>query len=116
MHTSVKRKIVQWRLEQEAGKRGLRMVPAGSDLRIQISLDHLRITGIVEDKLVQRLVELASLVQLDGRNNQSFLKNLRRVQGHAAGSHAAHIMDVSVNLNEGNQLMIPEGWGHTPDS
>ena len=52
---------------------------------------------------------------LDGRNDQSLLKNLRRVQTHAAGFHAAHIVDVSVDLNESNQLIVPEGRGGDAD-
>mmetsp|Transcript_33478 Transcript_33478/g.87040 ORF Transcript_33478/g.87040 Transcript_33478/m.87040 type:complete len:315 (-) Transcript_33478:1957-2901(-) len=62
---------------------------------LEITAVPVRLSHVVENKLLKALVEHALTVQLDGRNGQTLLKNFSRIVRHTAGNHTAYIRHVA---------------------
>ena len=89
--------------------------PAARDDRHEIAQVHLRRAGVVHDDVEGGAVELASLVDLDWRDPESFAVDRGRGGRHAARDRAADVHHVAEHRAEADELpLVEDGQEHHP--
>ena len=80
----------------------------GADLGIQIAAEMFRQARVALDDAERRLVHLAALVELDGRDHQTLGPHVLGMHGQAPGHRPADIVVVAEDLGETDQPAVME--------
>ena len=75
-------------------------------LSVEIADRHIRHSNVCSNHVEKRIIRLASVEDLQARQLQTLLVDLRRVGRHAPGISTAHLGPVGFVPREGEELVI----------